>query len=323
MALSCKYPIDLTHCFRYAVRIMTNKLGLIIGVLGIAAAGYCGMLLNKMKVEYAAMEEAMLDLKAELEAAEITAQSNANQGVVEKVVAVTDPGADQDAAEIDRLQALVKQQQAQLAALEAQPDGNGEDSADQREPLRPPEDRTAENMKSFFDRMKEEDPERYAEMKERMAGMKERVTGTLGERINYFTELDVSGLSNEEMDVLAITVEKMNAVNQMMASLDTDGETVDAFSVRQEMFGQMRELGDLMQETRGVLEADLIRGLGYEAEQAQELSAYLGSIREMTSMRSMFRGMMGGRGPGGGPGGGGGAGGGGPDGGGRGAPPAQ
>ena len=284
-----------------------GSVGIVFAVLGIGAAAVMGSMWSKGKVEIALLKAERAEMAAELEAAAITARNQArNNRVVEQVVAVADP----NAGELDRLKALVAQQRAQLAEMKPVPtsqEGEAEE-APKPSPTSFPEERTAENMKSFFDRMKEEDPERYQRMQDGMASMKERVTGGLGDRIEFFTSLDVSGLSGENMELLTVAVEKMNAMNQLMNGLDTEGDGVDAYQARGEMFGQMRELGEVMRDAREVLEADMIRGLGYSETETQELSAYLQSIQDMTSMRSMFRG-----GPGGG-------GGGGPFGGGRPAP---
>jgi hypothetical protein len=282
---------------------MNNKIGYVLAVIALIAAGVSASLYSKAKTVQTDLTANIADLEAELEAAKITARNAAKSKVVEQIVAVADTNTD----EVARLKAQLAAQQDQLAQLRTAPTSteDAEAPAEKKAPTPFPEERTPESMKSFFDRMKEEDPERFKRMQEGMASMQERVTNTLGDRIDFFATLDVSGMNAQDMELLAVTVEKMNAMNQLMSGLDTNSQEIDAFEARSQMFTQMKELGDLMRETRGVLEADMIRGLGYNETETQELSEYLGSIQEMTSMRSMFRGPGGGRGFGGGPGGGG------------------
>ena len=132
------------------------------------------------------------------------------------------------------------------------------------------------------------------------------------ERLTFFTELDVSGLSPEKMEVLAGTVEKLNAMSELLTAIEENPDGTAAFELRGQAREMMRDVGDAMRETREALVTDMISGLGFSEQESNDLMDYLGQINEMTSMRSVFRppprtepggAQPGGGGPGRGPGG--------------------
>ncbi|MFT5125333.1 MAG: hypothetical protein ACI9TH_002576 [Kiritimatiellia bacterium] len=259
-----------------------NK-GIIIGVLGIVAAGVCGGMLAKVNQEKSSLASALAQAKTDL--AKVAAQPRAKPAVVERIV-VAKAGVDPDAAaEIVRLK-------SQLAALKAAPTAATPDDAPAGDPaprIEPPADRTPENMKSFMDRLKEEDPERYETMREQQKSFHERATQGFGERLTFLTELDVSGLSPENMETLTATVEKLSTMSEMLAAIEANPDAVEAFEMRGKARELMREVSDAMRATREVLVTDMITGLGFNEQESGELQGYLGQINEMTSMRSIFR----------------------------------
>ncbi|MFP6906899.1 MAG: hypothetical protein VCG02_16885 [Verrucomicrobiota bacterium] len=276
----------------------------LVGIIGILAAGACGGMLAKVNREKASLEAALAQARSDL--AITAAQPIPKAKVIERIVTVAQPSENNGAAtaEITRLK----------AALVAERTARAKDEETPERPPRidPPEERTPENMKSFMERLKEEDPERYQRMEEQHKNFREKAAKGFNERLTFFTELNVSGLSPEKMEVLAGTVEKLNAMSELLTAIEENPDGTAAFELRGQAREMMRDVGDAMRETREALVTDMISGLGFSEQESNDLMDYLGQINEMTSMRSVFRppprtesggDQPGGGGPGRGPGG--------------------
>ncbi len=149
--------------------------------------------------------------------------------------------------------------------------------------------------------MKEEDPEGYAEMVQRRTEFQERMRDDQFQRISKLSEVDTSNMTTEELANHTALIEKLSSMWEMTGEFDP--ENPPNREAMREIFGSMREIGQMMDQERTVMFKQLGNDVGLSGEEAENFASYVDSVIEATSMRPP-RGMRGGPRPGGDGGGG-------------------
>ncbi len=204
-------------------------------------------------------------------------------GRMQAYVPDQDPPITHVAAGTNELAAL----RAQLAALQARPAEPAERGQRQRESL---EERLA--------KLKEGDPEAYAEMLKRREERQERqqqMRNSLAERTTNFMDMETSYMSEEELANHEQLLNNMAAIWELTAQFENSDERPDRET--------MRELSEIVRETQPLLEAartsmftQMGADMGYEAEDALEFASYIEEIISATTLQPPGRGGGGGRG---------------------------
>ncbi len=144
---------------------------------------------------------------------------------------------------------------------------------------------------SFQDRMeqlKEEDPERYAEIIQRRTERVERMRYDQATRLATFMNMDTSGMTEEELANHNQLIETLSEVWARSAEYDPE-QAPDREAMR-EFFGTMREVGNMMDQERTVMFRQLGSDVGLSGTDAEDFAAYVEDIIETTSMRPPWRG---------------------------------
>lgn len=147
---------------------------------------------------------------------------------------------------------------------------------------------------SFQERMaqmKEEDPERYAEMIQRRTERAEQMRYDQATRLATFMDMDTRGMSEEELANHNALIEKLTALWDVSGEFDP--ENPPNWEAMREAVGDFREFGAMMDQERSVMLRQLGTDVGLAGTDADEFSAYVQSIIDTTSMRPP-RGMRGG-----------------------------
>ena len=214
-----------------------------------------------------------------------------------------------DAASLGALRARISELEAELAR---RPDG------------RPSEERVAENgegrrdrrggegmsPREWRERMKKENPERYAQMTNGMARMRRDRQERAQKKVDFFASIDVSQMPAEARKVhaeLQDLVAKREEFEQKMQQLQ-ESETDLSREEMGQMFREMHETNERIRELnaqeRDNLMVETAKNLGFNEEDSAEVAATFKEIIENTDNGWGGPGGPGGRGPGGrGPGG--------------------
>lgn len=144
-----------------------------------------------------------------------------------------------------------------------------------------------------MEKLKQEDPERYAEIVKQRQEFGQRIKRATAERATFLMEIDTANMTEEQLANHAALQEKLAQSFDMMNKMETEGPS-------REMFHQMHESYETVQELyakeREYVLSEVGRSLGYEGQDAVDFAAYINTVFEMTSARG--RGPSGGRGGG-------------------------
>lgn len=146
-------------------------------------------------------------------------------------------------------------------------------------------------------RLKEEDPERYAEMVQRGTERHQQMRYNQASRLASFMDMDTSGMTKDELANHNLLLEKLSALWDATGEFDPENPP-DRETMR-EIFGSMREIGELMDEERSFMFKQLGSEVGLNTSESEEFAAYVESIIDTTSFSGGPR-MRGGPPPGGG-----------------------
>lgn len=158
---------------------------------------------------------------------------------------------------------------------------------------------------SFTDRMakmKEEDPEGYAEMIKSRTERQQSMRYDLAERTTTFMDLDTELMTAEERDNHNLLLEKMSTIWTLTDQFQ-DPEAQPDREAMGELFSAVREARPLMEQERSTMFRQLGEEAGYQGEEAQAFADYVEDVIETTTI-PMPTGGRGNRGGGGGGGGG-------------------
>lgn len=216
----------------------------------------------------------------------------------EKASAIRDDG---DTASIKALRARIAELEAKLAAK-----GGGEEPVAEAAPPRREGERGGERRwggmspKEWRERMKKEDPARYAQMTNGIARMRRNRHEQARRRSDFLASVDVSRMSeparriHEELrDLVARREEfeqKMHALHE--SETDLSGEEMGA--MMREMHETSRRIAELNESERRNLILETARNLGMEGDEADEVADVMRTIIENTD--SGWGGHHGGRG---------------------------
>lgn len=185
------------------------------------------------------------------------------------------------AAETDDMASV----QEQLAARDAELERLRTELARRQD--RPPRESFPDRMT----RMKEEEPERYAEMVQSRTERKEQMRYDQATRLATFMDMDISNMTPEELANHNLLLEKLTGIWEKTGEYDPaqppNRETM------MEMFSSLREVNDLMNLERNVMLRQLGNEVGLSESEAEDFASYTESIISATTLRSP----RGGRGP--------------------------
>jgi len=152
-----------------------------------------------------------------------------------------------------------------------------------------------ESFRDRMERMKEEDPERYAEMIQRRTEFQERIRDDQFNRLTALADVDTSHMTPEELANHTALLDKLSTMWEQTGEFDPENPP-DREQMR-EIFGSMREIGDMMDQERTFMFRQLGSDVGLAGSEAEEFASYVESVIEATTMRPP-RGMRGPRGGG-------------------------
>lgn len=134
-----------------------------------------------------------------------------------------------------------------------------------------------------LERMKVEDPERYAQITNDMARMRSYRIARMRSKLDFLSSIDTSSLGAEAQEThnrLMELMAKSEELAQRLESGSLDDETSQ--NLMGEKFHADVELHGLYLEERANLFKETVRQLGYENDEANEIVALLSDIIEAT-----------------------------------------
>lgn len=151
-----------------------------------------------------------------------------------------------------------------------------------------------ESFQDRMARMKEEEPERYAEMIKRRTERTEQMRYDQANRLAIFLDMDTSSMTPEELANHNLLLEKLNGLWEQTAAFDPeqppDRETMRA------IFESVGDVRSLMEQERTVMLRQLGTEVGLNSSDAEDFSSYVQEIFSATSLQRP-RGGRGGGGP--------------------------
>lgn len=172
-----------------------------------------------------------------------------------------------------------------------------EERAEQRQDRR---ENRRDGFREQMERMRTEDPERYAEMQKRREEGRRMMEQREQNRMDMLASVDRNLLTpqqRENHDKLVATLTQLQEMRVQRENGTAGEETEES---RRAMWESLRSLGDMYQQERDTLLAVTAQTAGYKGDQVNEFVEQIKNIYETTSMG--FGGPGFGGGPGGGPG---------------------
>jgi hypothetical protein len=140
-----------------------------------------------------------------------------------------------------------------------------------------------ESFQDRMARMKEEEPEQYAEMIKNRTEWQEKMQYDQANQLATFMDFDTSNMTPEELENHNLLIEKLSGIWEQTAAFDPE-QPPD-----REAWGQIREtireVSDLMGKERMVMLKQLGDDVGLSGTDAEEFAAYTDSIIEATTLR--------------------------------------
>lgn len=140
------------------------------------------------------------------------------------------------------------------------------------------------NPREMMERLKTEDPERYAQMTNHMERFRRRRSEQAMSRLDYLASIDLSalgeGAQETHVKLQGLIAKREELEEKMHSDSISDDERDAAF---REMFSLEREIRHANHEERANLLAETVRELGFTGEEADDVVATLGDIIEATS----------------------------------------
>jgi len=181
---------------------------------------------------------------------------------------------------------------ALLAAQLAERDAELEHLRKQLEENQP---KPRESWSERMARMKEEDPEAYAEIIQRRSERQQTLRYDLAERTATFVDADTSFMTEEERANHELLLEKMSNIWKLTDQFQDPEQPPNRESMR-ELFGAINEARPLLDAERSAMFRQLANDSGYEGEEAAAFAGYAEEIVRATTIQPPRRpGMGGGR----------------------------
>ena len=146
-----------------------------------------------------------------------------------------------------------------------------------------------EGWKERMERIKEEDPEAYAEIVKHRQERQQALRYDLAERTSNFMELDTGFMTATERENHDLLLEKMADVWSLTEQFENAEQPPNRETMR-ELFETINEARPLMDAERSTMFRQLANDLGYESEEAQDFSGYLEEIITATTLQGPRRG---------------------------------
>lgn len=248
---------------------MKKNIPLIITLLSLALAVGGIAFGVRAANETAALQKEVQALRDQLKPREIpTDHESANEE--SKVVALK-PVSGMDTNSLSSLSEQLAARDAELEKLRAE--------------LARRKDRSQrESFQDRMARMKEEEPERYAEMIKRRTERTEQMRYDQANRLAIFLDMDTSSMTPEELANHNLLLEKLNGLWEQTAAFDPeqppDWETMHA------IFESVGDVRSLMEQERTVMLRQLGSEVGLSGSETEDFSSYVEEIISATSLRS-------------------------------------
>ena len=186
-------------------------------------------------------------------------------------------------ARVAELERLLNEREGNLARLaskaeearetpDVKPNGEAGDAARQQRPR--------ESFRDRMERMKRDEPERYAEMQKRQEEFRARMRAANEERDTYLASVDTSRMSAEQKSAHERLLTALRTRDAYMERMRPDAENPLTEEERQEAFAAMRDIGPLMDQERHYLLEETGRAYG---EEGAAFADYIQDIFDNTS----------------------------------------
>lgn len=154
-----------------------------------------------------------------------------------------------------------------------------------------------ESWEQRMERMRREEPERYAEMQKRREEFRQRMEQRARERVDFLDAIDVAGMNDAQREnhekLLALVARANELGMQLMQGGGGRGEEGEA--LRREMGETMATLSTLYETERDYLLEATAKAAGYDGEDVKAFTEHIRHIMENTSLMPGFGRRHGGR----------------------------
>jgi len=207
---------------------------------------------------------------------------------VRKVVATDAVDASAHAAQVAALQEQLKELQNELAKMRSARVEAAtvqlEDSAETDEPRSERESRRRESWADRMERMKTEEPERYAEMMKQREDFIARMEQRKQSKRDFLSSINTASMSPEQRaghERLIALNERVNQIGELMFS----GEEQNRDELRREMFDAVGEMRELQDQARIYLLEQTAQAAGYHGDQTALFIEHIENIIDHTNMQ--------------------------------------
>jgi len=195
-----------------------------------------------------------------------------------------------NSALIASLKKTLAEKNSEIEALRAGMQMQGEPVVEKKE--KNDGERKREGWSERIERMKTEEPEKYAEMQKRRDDFKSRITQRSTEGREFLAAIDISNMNDDQLANHTRLVELTDKLDGMMKQMFS-GEGESSRETRREMFSSFGELGELYSSEREYLLQETATAVGYQGEDAALFTDHVRDIIEKTTMRPMMGGRSG------------------------------
>lgn len=130
-----------------------------------------------------------------------------------------------------------------------------------------------------MEKLKETDPERYANILEGRKKMHENST----KQVEFFKKLDTKSMTPEQLENHNKLMPLVNKNNQLLYELGQNPETENFTEIMREFGENSRQMRDLLGTERSVALQQFAKQIGYRSDQVAQFEAYVKSVYDMTS----------------------------------------
>src|ERR1035437_3357371 len=149
--------------------------------------------------------------------------------------------------------------------------------------------RRLRHQQSWLDELKQSNPQRYAAFTNRREQVQQAVQMSVAEKAAYFSDLDPSTLSEEDLANYQVTAQLLDETWRLTELLRTDLSADDRRTAMQALHQDRHDLGPLLESARSKEFINLGLQLGYNGDDAQAFGEYIGKVIDLTSIQSIYR----------------------------------
>ncbi len=151
----------------------------------------------------------------------------------------------------------------------------------------PPEER-----RSWLENLQANDPERYREIMERRETARETARYEIARKAAHLLFREDIQRGEEEADEYRQMIDLLHESMLLTERLGTDDANEDRREIMRTLRGNLRTLGPLLETERDRELFRIGRDLGYSEEDAAGFALYIRDVIDITSVNSIFRGVM-------------------------------